>query len=313
MRPVDFLLVGQPKSGTTALATFLDEHPGISIAVPKEPGYFAADLRQESVSAHGGPGLLTVRDEREYAACFASATPSQRIGDASTWYLYSELAAQTSHDHNPHARVIALLRDPVAMIASLHRQYLNEAIEDITDFASALAAEHERAQGRQVPPRAPVPSLLLYRRRAHYGEQLERWITTFGREAVLVATADDLRQDPADTYRRVCEHLGVDPGFAPTFRPVHEAAQPRSPSLNRLVRSRAVKAPVRAILGPRRYTRLQKRVVEPALMTTARRSPLSPDLEAQLRSELRPHVQRASELIGRDLAAEWWGERELRS
>ena len=45
---IDFAIVGEPKSGTTALAEFLSSHPEICMSVPKEPAYFATDLIAES-------------------------------------------------------------------------------------------------------------------------------------------------------------------------------------------------------------------------------------------------------------------------
>ncbi|GIG53684.1 sulfotransferase [Demequina activiva] len=278
------------------------------MAVPKEPGYLAPDLRAESITVHGDASRLTVRDEREYEACFAGATSSELLGDASTWYLYSTEAAQTVRRHNPQARIVAMLRDPVEMIASLHRQYLNETTEDIRDLASAIAAEPARAQGTTVPARAAVPSLLQYRARGHYGKQLQRWVDAFGRDALLVVLTSELRDSPEHTYRAVVQHIGADSTHRPAFRAVHEATQPRSRLLNRVARSRAITAPTKALLGQRRYTALQKRVVEPALMEPARRAPIDRELARALRDHLRPHVEEASAIVGRDLVKEWWTE-----
>ncbi|WP_062202175.1 sulfotransferase [Demequina salsinemoris] len=306
MRPVDFFIVGQPKSGTTALATFLDEHPEISMAVPKEPAWMASDLIEESVAAHGDTRKVSVASESDYAACFAAATADQLRGDASTWNLYSRSAASRIHEHNAEARIVALIREPVAMIASLHQQYVNESVEDLADLREALSAEPARAAGRDVPPRAPVPSLLLYRERTRFREQLERYFDVFGRDRVLVALTTDLRDDPDDLYGRILTHLDVaDTGFRPEFRGVHESKAPRSTTLNAIVRSDAVKRPVRAILGNRRYTELQKRFVEPALMKDATRDPVSADIREDLQRELLDEVLYVSDLLGRDLVTEW--------
>ncbi len=306
MRPVDFFLVGQPKSGTTALATFLDQHPEIAISVPKEPGWMASDLRAESVAAHGDDRKLSVASETGYEACFAKADTRARLGDASTWYLYSTDAALRIHEHNKDARIVMLIREPVAMLASLHQQYVNESIEDLTEFADALEAESDRATGLRVPSRAPVPSLLLYRARARFREQIERYVETFGREAVLVALTSDLPDDPDALNGRVLAHLDVtDVEFRPGFRGVHESKAPRSTFLNSVARSDAVKRPVRALLGNRRYTALQKRVIEPALMKGSSRTEVPQDLREELQREFLDDVRYVSDLIDRDLVTEW--------
>ncbi|WP_062464906.1 sulfotransferase [Demequina soli] len=306
MRPVDFFIVGQPKSGTTALATFLDEHPEIAVSVPKEPGYMASDLREESLRVHGDLRKIQVPDQRAYEECFESAADGQLTGDASTWYLFSRNAATDIKAHNPDARIVVMLREPISMLASLHRQYVNETVEDITDLTEAVAAEEDRKAGRRVPSRAPVPSLLHYRDRVRFREQIERYHAAFGKDAVLVALNSDLRSDADRLYGDILAHIGVaDTAFRPDFRGVHESKSARSPLLNRIARSDVVKVPVRKLLGQRRYTELQKKVVEPALMTAADRIQVDPELEAALKSELVDEVRYVSELTGRDLVTEW--------
>ena len=49
-----------------------------------------------------------------------------------------------------------------------------------------------------------------YAARGRYAEQLERWFALFPREQVLVLFSDDLLQQPAETYARVLDFLGVD-------------------------------------------------------------------------------------------------------
>ncbi|NJR45511.1 MAG: sulfotransferase [Hyellaceae cyanobacterium CSU_1_1] len=44
MNKPSFFIVGNPKSGTTALYNFLKEHPSIFMPKCKEPHYFAKDL-----------------------------------------------------------------------------------------------------------------------------------------------------------------------------------------------------------------------------------------------------------------------------
>ena len=43
-----FFLVGEPKSGTTALYEFLRQHPNIFLPEEKENGFFCKDLQAEA-------------------------------------------------------------------------------------------------------------------------------------------------------------------------------------------------------------------------------------------------------------------------
>ena len=52
MSTATFFIIGPPKSGTTALYSYLKEHPQVFMpAYDKEPHYFAKDLHAHSTAA----------------------------------------------------------------------------------------------------------------------------------------------------------------------------------------------------------------------------------------------------------------------
>jgi hypothetical protein len=56
----DFLVIGAPKAGTTALHVALSEHPGLYMSAIKEPKFFLTDGPPPT---RGGPGdALTYRE-----------------------------------------------------------------------------------------------------------------------------------------------------------------------------------------------------------------------------------------------------------
>jgi hypothetical protein len=301
---IDFAIVGEPKSGTTALAEFLGGHPGICMSVPKEPAYFATDLREESDRFHGGPRYFEFRTEADYAAAFAHCGHGRLRGDASTAYLHSQAAAANLQAVDPGLKIIVMLREPVSFMHSLHMQFVNETTEDEPEFARALEKEAERRAGRSIPPRVRCPSFLYYRERAHYSTQLERYYAVFPREQILVLTLEEFRADNAGHYRRVLEFLGADATYEPEFREVHASKAPRSRWLNRALNTPALKRALFRALGPRRYDALSKNVAE-ATMKRTDREELPESLELELRRELRAEVDRVSDLVGRDLHAVW--------
>src|SRR5712691_6808273 len=80
----DFLVIGAPKAGTTALQAALARHPGLFMSPVKEPKFFLSD---GPPPAKGGPGdALTYREHiwrrPEYEALFDAAPPGTRRGDA---------------------------------------------------------------------------------------------------------------------------------------------------------------------------------------------------------------------------------------
>ncbi|MGH3022108.1 MAG: sulfotransferase [Gaiellaceae bacterium] len=301
---IDFAIVGQPKSGTTALAEFLGRHPQICMSFPKEPVYFATDLIEESDALYGSRQYFEFRTEQDYVALFEHCGPGQLRGEASTPYLLSKLAAANIAAVNPNAKIIVMLREPVSFLHSLHMEYVNETIEDEPDFARALELEPLRKGGRALPARVRCPSYLFYRERAKYSAQLARYYAVFPRENVLVMTMEEFRRDNEGHYRTALGLLGVDADYAPAFGVVYASRAARSRRLNQVLNTPAFKRALFKALGARRYTNLQKRVAR-LVMKEQPRPALDPQLEGELRNEFGAEVERVSELVGRDLRPVW--------
>src|SRR5438445_11590918 len=78
-RVPDFFIVGQHKSGTTALYEMLRRHPQIYMPDVKEPRFFACDLRDLLQPAAGSPPETL----EAYLSLLDAAKDGQRIGPAS--------------------------------------------------------------------------------------------------------------------------------------------------------------------------------------------------------------------------------------
>src|SRR5215208_1272534 len=106
-RRPNLFIIGAPKSGTTSLHRYLQEHPQIYMSRTKEPGYFAPDVegsRSDLLFKHPDA-------EPEYLALFANATNQKWVGESSTTYLMSRRAPSLIDDFAPDARLIAMVRN----------------------------------------------------------------------------------------------------------------------------------------------------------------------------------------------------------
>jgi len=299
----NLFLVGAPKSGTTALATYLGEHPDVFVA-PWELHYFGSDLDFRSPA--GAPRRLRLD---HYLSTFAPHRLERHRGDHSVFYLSSTAAAAEIHDFEPEARIIVMLRDPVDQMHAQHSEMLYQGDEDIADFAVALGAEAERRAGRRIPPGCRKPFALQYRSLARYHGQVERYLTSFGPHQVCIVLFDELVRDPAATYRRVLEFLEVDERHQPEFRLVNPNKDLRSPKLRDVLRETTTDAQP----GFRRLGRLvvrsdrargQLRRWLHAVNTRHRpRPPLDPALRTRLQGEMADDVRRLEGLVQRDLGA----------
>ncbi len=215
--------MGAPKCGTTAMSDYLGQHPEIGMSALKESQYFAIDMWQRFAVKKG----QTWHTPEEYLGLFAGVQDRKRLGEASVWYLYSAAAPVEIERFCSHSRIIAMLRNPVDMIPSLHSEFVYNGIEPEEDLERALALDAERERNG-APPGFPPRS---YRSTVSYGKQLRRYFDVFGRERVHVILFDDFTHRTADIYRETCEFLDVDPGFVPEIRVVNPHKQVRSRAL----------------------------------------------------------------------------------
>lgn len=290
----NFFIVGAPKCGTTALYTYLRNHPDVFMPDVKEPHYFGSDLEFR---------YRRRPDAERYRSYFEEADGRSRIGEASIWYLYSSSAAREIREAVPEARAIALVRDPVEMITAMHSQFVYNGHEDLS-LADALAAEADRAAGRRIPDRANFPAGLRYRRIASFAEQIERYVEALGPDAVRVVVFDDLKADAPATYGGVLGFLGLDPDHRPDFDIVNANKIARSRTFRQLLNDPPewLRAPVRAVLP----WQLRRRLYRGLVSANIRREPrvaADRDVLDRLREEMAPSVERLSALIGRNLDA----------
>jgi hypothetical protein len=133
--------------------------------------------------------------------------PATRLrGESTPTYCWWPPAAARIRDYNPAMKWIVLLRDPVERAYSQWnmRRGAGTAAES---FEDAIAAELR--QGVDVPMRQPAGT--SYLSRGLYARQIERVLSHFPRDQLLVLRSDRLRDDPAGTVKRVLDHLGVAP------------------------------------------------------------------------------------------------------
>jgi Sulfotransferase family len=310
----DFFIVGHPKSGTTALYEMLRRHPQVYMSEVKEPRYFAADLPSQYRPWNAGAPAKSYED---YLGLFAAARPDQRVGEASTAYIWSTTAAQLIAEAQPSAQIIVLVREPAAYLRSLHLQLLEISTEKEPDLRRAIELESARREGRDLPDiAAGWPAVLFYREHVRYVEQLRRFHTAFPREQVLVLVYDDFRSDNEGTVRGVQRFLGIDDTVALEVLEANPSVRMRSVRADEMINAvtvgrgpvaRAVKAAVKTVTPAGVRGGAQRQLRKRLLFGSPR--PADEDVMLELRRSFKPEVQALSEYLGRDLVALWGYDR----
>lgn len=188
-------LIGAQKSGTTYLASRLDQSPDVSVCDPKEPQFFSKHFETA---------------ERAYTSSFANRAAKITL-DASTTYTFlrpkhaMDIAdapglltpvPERIRTACPNPRFIYIMRDPVARAISAFKHSIRHMKEPPSGELSLLEA-FERD-----------PMLVLVSR---YGDQIERYFESFARETFLFLKFEDMIRDPETTIRRVATFLEIDP------------------------------------------------------------------------------------------------------
>jgi Sulfotransferase domain len=226
----DFLVIGAPKAGSTALHAALAQHPALHMSPVKEPKFFLSD---GPPPARGGPGDAQTYREHvwrrpDYEALFEGAAPRALRGESTPLYLHDRAAHRRMHALVPDAKLIAVLRDPAERAHSNWTHLWSAGLEPIGDFVRACEEEPRRIE-------AGWASFWHYTGLGRYGEQLEHLYRLFRREQVLVLRYLSMVDRPAETLDRICAFLGVEPGIISSLPRENVTAHPEATVRHRTV------------------------------------------------------------------------------
>ena len=215
---VDFVIGGTQKGGTSALDSFLRQHPQICMAETRKELHFF-DRADED------------KDYKKYHANFQPQPHHRVIGEASPIYMYWETAPYRIWNYNPKMKWILTLRNPIERAFSAWNMETKRGNENLS-FAEAIEREQERCR-EALPLQHRVFS---YVDRGFYAHQVRRLFNIFGQENCLILLNEELRNDHTGTLRRVFDFLKVDQSTIPPAANVFE--QEYQASIENNLRSR---------------------------------------------------------------------------
>jgi sulfotransferase family protein len=296
----NFFVIGAPKAGTSALYFCLKQHPDIYMSPIKEPHYFTFDGEAPIFSGPKGAHFrrVGVSRPRDYLCLFAGVKAQSAIGEASTTYLKSPIAAKRISKFAPGAKIIALLRQPADRAYS-HYQYLrSQEVEPSSSFVEALSRESVRQGNNWF-------SGHLYKAGGFYYSQLRTYFDHFPREQIKIYLYEDWNTCPTNVLRDLFGFLEVYEDFTPETRRNNVTRIPQNHRIHRLA------------TDPERIERLLSGVLLPGSVRKMMISclqglnskynltfppPIDPQIRQQLTESYREDILKTQELIGRDLS-----------
>lgn len=181
------------KCGTPALHRYLDAHPGVAMATPKEMNFFIG--RADRAYADGWHAGNWHRGVAWYERHFDPGAPVR--GEASPGYTSPSFPGAAARIARlvPDARLVLLVRDPVARAVSQYR--------------------HHHAEGAETRPLAEalLDPASQYLDRGRYHARLEPYLERFARDQLHVVLQEDLLRCRRETLAGLYGFLGVDDAF----------------------------------------------------------------------------------------------------
>lgn len=291
----NFFLVGAPKTGTTAIAKYLGDHPSVFFSDPKEPNFFNTDFSEK---------YRPIRNWNKYLNyCFYRSEGYKAVGEGTVWYLYSKKAIPAILDFNPQAKFIVGIRNPIEMAPAMHATEVMVSHESEKSFARAWELQFERKQGKAIPKKCPEPKVLMYGDICSMGAQLNRMLARVKPEQVYIYLFDDLKQNPKRVYKGILEFLGLRDDGRDDFPVLNPYKRVKSPVIADAINSLSRKIDV----GPLKKKMGIKtgggffRAIKRMNTKKVKKRPLSPALKKELWEYFRKDVAILENLLDRDL------------
>ena len=189
---VNTFIVGAPKTGTTSLYYYLNQHTNVCMSSIKEPNFFSA----KEVNSLFYKSQI-VDDINEYHKLF-SQNKKQIIGEASVSYLFFDEVPNRIYKYNPKAKIIILLRNPIERAISHYLMdfrlgFCSENFEDIIAQPEIFPQYYQQ-----------------YLELGNYFLQLKRYINVFNENQLSIVFYDDLKSNSQKVMKHIFSFLEIE-------------------------------------------------------------------------------------------------------
>lgn len=185
MKKPNLFLIGVPKSGTTSMHEYLRKHPEIFISEIKGANFFGE--RKKMHFPH-------LTDKNNYLALFSKATNEKVIADNSH-YFSSKTAQKQIKEFNPDAKILIIIRNPIAVVYSNYtseRECENLSEEDFENFLNSKDAKEMHLNLK-------------------YHDNIKRYHDVFGKEKVHIIVLEEIIKAPEKNLKELCQFLDISP------------------------------------------------------------------------------------------------------
>ena len=215
---INFFIVGAAKGGTTTVFDRLNSRDDVYLSPLKEPNYYSTDIDTGAFStefrANTNLDLTSyfsqdplpvkqigfIRDFTLYDRLFATAPETAKlIGECSTSYLYSTVAAEKIHAAHPDAKILIMLRHPVDR---LYSHYMMARKYGFTSLPLIDAVKKDMTH-----PKPGWGSSEIFVDLGLYTDHIARYKAHFPASQIRIMFTRDLRSE--EKWSELLEWLGL--------------------------------------------------------------------------------------------------------
>ena len=256
---INFFIVGAAKCGTTTVFDRLNSRDDVYLSPLKEPNYYSTDIDTASFSsefrANTNLDLTSyftqdplpvkqigfIRDEELYDRLFEAAPVSAKlVGDCSTSYLYSTVAAEKIRAAHPDAKILIMLRHPVDR---LYSHYMMARKYGFTSLPLIDSVKKDMSH-----PKPGWGSSEIFVDLGLYTDQITRYKSHFPDSQIRILFTRDLRSE--EKWSELLEWLGLPDTQAATLErsDANTAGLAKFEGLNRALTSSGLKKKLGALI-----------------------------------------------------------------
>ncbi len=287
-RKIDFMIIGAQKAGSSSLHYYLSQHPEIFMPELKDIQYFERDEYYKQLE-----DILNI--------IYKNLNDEKFIGGSDVNLLYFYYVAERIYKYNPKIKLIAILRNPVDRAYSAYWAAVRDGFETCKTFEEALEKEKERRHGT-----LRERGILTYLEHGHYDEQLEHYFKVFPKEQIYIILTEDLKTNPAETLRKLLLWIGATPdvSYIDFKRKRNVSSISKALWLQRFLMAEGFHAKIYRRLPPEMRIFINKIYLKFREINSKpfKYPPMNPETRKKLIEYYRPHTERLSKMINRDLS-----------
>ena len=207
MKKPNFIIMGFPKCGSTALHYYLDAHPEIYMPNQKELHYFTQPYISKLNQGEGDLAAKEgqIKTTHAYFNLFKGVKGQKAIGETSPSYINYPDSFKNINKHLSNPKVIILIRDPVKRAYSNYLHLLREQRET-KNFSQSLELEDKRKE-------EGYSDFWYYKFNSFYYDKIIKAKEAF--TDVLILTQEELNKNTKKTIATAYRFLEVDDDFTP--------------------------------------------------------------------------------------------------